>query len=112
VSESKHTPGPWTVGKSDAGFSIYAGDLLIVDLVSGITDDEADANASLIGAAPDLLEALHQIDLLDEIVHDPHTDEWRDSYRATQQAVAAAIAKAERWKRRRSSAPRRPAGVS
>ena len=96
MSESKHTPGPWTVGKSDAGFSIYAGDLLIVDLVCGITDDEADANASLIAAAPDLLEALHQIALLDEIVYDPHNEEWRDSYRVAQQAVAAAIAKVER----------------
>jgi hypothetical protein len=96
VSESKHTPGPWTVGKSDAGFSIYAGDLLIVDLVSGILDDEADANASLIAAAPDLLEALHQITMLDEIVYDPHNEEWLDSYRAARQAVAAVIAKAER----------------
>ena len=57
LSGSKHTPGPWTVDERDAGLSILAGDLLIVDLVSGVTDDEVDANASLIAAGPDLLEA-------------------------------------------------------
>jgi hypothetical protein len=54
---TRHTPGPWTVGDNDVGPSIYAGDQLVVELVSGETDNEADANACLLAAAPVLLEA-------------------------------------------------------
>lgn len=55
----KHTPGPWTVEDDGGGPYIMAGK---EDIVSGVApwkdDDKAHANAQLIAAAPDLLEAL------------------------------------------------------
>jgi hypothetical protein len=53
----RQTPGSWAVDENDVGLSIYAGDQVVVELVSGATDNEADANAFLIAAAPVLLEA-------------------------------------------------------
>jgi len=53
-----HTPGPWVIGKQDH-------DVVMVDTTSGtaicdvyVDSDERPANARLIAAAPDLLEAL------------------------------------------------------
>ena len=57
-----HTPGPWKIVRIDGELvgSIYRGKTRIC---AGIIDDmklrrEAEANAALIAAAPDLLEAL------------------------------------------------------
>lgn len=67
---NNHTAGPWEsqtvtiAGDSlhdiKTGFGIYAGDDCICDLMNGEgwTDKEVEANAQLISAAPDLLEAL------------------------------------------------------
>lgn len=53
-----HTPGPWVIGKQDH-------DVVMVDTTSGTAicdvygdSDDRPANARLIAAAPDLLEAL------------------------------------------------------
>ena len=61
-----HTPGPWTYGVPSPGanFSIYATRMSIGRL--GIASNskraaEGEANARLIAAAPDLLEALRQV---------------------------------------------------
>ncbi len=54
---SKHTPGPWSVGSGSraTGFTVkIASDELLVG-GSGLTSE---ANARLIAAAPELLEAL------------------------------------------------------
>lgn len=64
MSESRHTPGPWTVdidGEFEGFINVYGGDSLEI-LVKGTlsderSDDESIANARLIAAAPDLLEA-------------------------------------------------------
>ena len=69
MSESKHTPGPWTVDWSDDGPLIYTGDLLIASVsgstehveVQGLDGETTEANAWLIAAAPDLLAALERI---------------------------------------------------
>jgi hypothetical protein len=63
-----HTPGPWNLGDSDlptSNISIHGGTrkhTTIAKLVSadfvGMPIDEAMANARLMAAAPDLLEAL------------------------------------------------------
>jgi hypothetical protein len=72
MTETKHTPGPWEIFSPDAGpdyhpgiealegsFSIVVyGDEDDVTGVQGRTRPEALANAHLIAAAPDLLEAL------------------------------------------------------
>lgn len=72
MTDSKHTPGPWAVRgsiKSVDGDDLYVGYVLpdvkgyrgdvcsvqSADHISGITRDEAAANASLIASAPDLL---------------------------------------------------------
>ena len=67
MSNIKHTPGPWTI--EDNGWNgqfIYGDD----DRVNGkrrfiaevdLNYDEAEANARLIAAAPDLLEALFKL---------------------------------------------------
>ena len=62
---NKHTPGPWGRNIKPARNypMIYAGrDTDIAQLVTrDIADDEAEANADLIAAAPELLEALREM---------------------------------------------------
>ena len=57
---SKHTPGPWTVRRYKAGYEITTptatAEAVVTRLVSASFHD-----ARLIGAAPDLLEALREI---------------------------------------------------
>ena len=56
MSENKHTKGPWTVGCSmDERTSLTRGEYVVFPLPE---DDEIEANARLIAAAPDLLHAL------------------------------------------------------
>ncbi len=67
--KNAHTPGPWQIGKTDAtALRVYAphgqttrSDLATVKLYGTGADaaiDEAEANARLIAAAPEMLEAL------------------------------------------------------
>lgn len=62
--KTKHTPAPWIWqydGTDKSGLKVIAGDdLNIVDFVGGENIQEAEANARLIAAAPELLEALEQ----------------------------------------------------
>ena len=93
----KHTPGPWYVGSGTyEGRNIYS--------VASVTDDEGftyqpivasaeddgikcwDANARLIAAAPELLEALEEL-----IAATQHLDPCQ----ATAEKARAAIAKAK-----------------
>ena len=71
---TEHTPGPWLLeqqlgtGDSDCGWSVlereqnpYRGEICHItdaEHIAGITKAERDANARLIAAAPELLEAL------------------------------------------------------
>ena len=101
MSEVKHTPGPWIIGNS--GTSVYAlGDegsnrfYLHIDTwvdrkhQSEKSVAEAEANAHLIAAAPDLLAALRAFDH-GETVHGTHSP----GVACTQCAARRAIAKAE-----------------
>jgi len=61
--EKKHTPGPWSADECRSGFAVYAyksGDVVVrtedEEGRYGAIDNEA--NARLIAAAPELLEAL------------------------------------------------------
>jgi len=58
----KHTPAPWHVALNDRGTAneIWSYDGWVATLQPRI-DDEEDANARLIAAAPELLAALEQI---------------------------------------------------
>jgi hypothetical protein len=55
----KPTPGPWEVRSAFVGpLQVWAGDHIQVADVGADTFDVCDANARLIAAAPDLLDAL------------------------------------------------------
>ena len=62
---SKHTPGPWAANKptqSNGRAEVYAGPMLVAQAFNWMLDAEGDeqcwADARLIAAAPELLEAL------------------------------------------------------
>ena len=67
MAESKHTPGPWTLGtgsQTGTGYAVCAGPQILATVNGfGYPLDighapESDANAALIAAAPDMYEAL------------------------------------------------------
>jgi hypothetical protein len=101
MSEAKHTPGPWELEafKVDGMllFQITApngsgpgGNLILDDAsIEGETDEEQIANARLIAAAPELLEALKRMD------HTLTAHGHVDSGTGLHSLIIAAIAKAE-----------------
>lgn len=80
---TKHTPGPWTVVTSDEDIVIEPNIAVMVNL-----NDNLHENARLIAAAPELLEALHDV-----LVCLEQNEEDPDS--AAVRIVRVAIAKAE-----------------
>ena len=57
---SKHTPGPWEIAKGKTYCAIRTDDRVIADMrLVGLHYN--DANARLIAAAPDLLEAMQAL---------------------------------------------------
>ena len=99
--KTKHTPGPWKysglIGRSPG--AIMAGDLQVAHALAlpklygkGITPEEADANAKLIAAATELLEAAK--DCADFMGSVAGTEKVSDSFKASLQAARAAIDKA------------------
>lgn len=81
---SKHTPGPWSVGNGSrvTGFTVkIATDELLVG-GRGLTSE---ANARLIAAAPELLEALQR--LVDVV--DPESTGWNEAVAAIAKATGA-----------------------
>jgi hypothetical protein len=67
---SKHTKGPWHVFKDSSIYSKHA-DYTLAEIVAGMTDGECDANARLIAAAPELLEALRELHtIVNRAIHD------------------------------------------
>lgn len=68
---TSHTPGPWTISTSspvDYALSIHGAPLkqsggfpVVADILERTTDGTHEANARLIAAAPDLLEALRAV---------------------------------------------------
>jgi len=92
----QHTPGPWAIKN---GRCIYGSGDFIKPVVASVEDDHNDAetaaNARLIAASPQMLEALS--DILHEVTHDiaglPR-DELLDVVSAVRELAEAAIAKA------------------
>ena len=65
TAKAKHTPGPWNIvpvfaGYAINGYRIYAGDE-IVARTHAVDEGYDEANATLISAAPDLLQALKRL---------------------------------------------------
>jgi len=94
----KHTPGPWKVGiiPDTENVFVEASDGLIVCEVGGfvIGKEQAQTNAHLIAAAPDLLDALKDImtDHIDNLTYQEDCD-CAGCHRIAK--AQAAIAKAE-----------------
>jgi hypothetical protein len=100
---AKHTPGPWHTGAGNGEGSIFCkeGRLRLNDrgtalysicqVTHGYDQAEDDANASLIAAAPELLEALRR--LLDSPCCN-EDDQEDETAEAIQQAIDA-VGKAE-----------------
>lgn len=87
----QHTPGPWNIAPHDHANTIWAVNGGICDVFHGNEDDdrtasvenkeEADVNARLIAAAPELLAALIE---LERVESSPHSETTR--YLAREQA--------------------------
>jgi hypothetical protein len=95
-----HTPGPWTVQKfTDEPVSIIigqAGDERICEMHSNELATTVTANATLLAAAPELLEALHYIRFrVAEMETDNHRPIEFSEVRALWDTADAAIARAE-----------------
>ena len=86
MSNTKHTHGPWMVGhfndvRTRDGYRSLAN-------VSSYFELPAEANARLIAAAPELLEALEAFKAIDAF------EGWHPKYRDAIEKAEAAIAKA------------------
>lgn len=100
---AKHTPGPWTVSHPAISFQITAGKIHVADafakVSAGISDkyileSEAEANARLIAAAPDLLDACKQAVKRYCGCHNTEDANWHGQS-CPMPVLIAAIAKAE-----------------
>lgn len=99
MSAPKHTPGPWQWFKGGRGGFVFFAVSEVANLTPAYVADNSaaadtmQANAYLIAAAPDLLEALKEVvDVLDMLmlVRDVQPQEGSPAFKAR-----AAIAKAE-----------------
>ncbi len=91
---AKHTPGPWIVSDSSEGLCItMEHGVRIAELYgvpSGRAPETPEANARLIAAAPELLEALRLM-LIPVDALGNHGGEWGYSSRHAQAARAAIL---------------------
>jgi hypothetical protein len=86
---NKHTPGPWHVFKDSSIYSKHA-DYTLAEMVAGMTVEEWDANARLMAAAPELLEALQSfLNWSDSVYYGEDTR--RELVRAKDKARAAIV---------------------
>lgn len=102
MAETKHSPGPWKLAyDKGSNRDIMTNNARVATAwLAYVTPEEYHANAHLIAAAPDLLEALRELDAAidDEALYEPDDDEHAkalDRLIEAQKAARAAIAKAE-----------------
>jgi hypothetical protein len=94
----KHTPGPWkyngySIEGDFHGWRVYLPSVFSRSItVEGASAEEADANARLIAAAPDMINALHPLAHFSGDFSDP---EDQERLLALFAAARLAIAKAE-----------------
>jgi hypothetical protein len=90
MSESKHTPGPWRYQEGTDAYThiVHTGVNRFLCQLAQDTSGVAEANARLIAAAPDLLEALQLV-----CATLGQSNDWRDDSQMARKARAA-IAKA------------------
>ncbi len=97
---SKHTPGPWNCNRaSSAGRNIIVSESMPLDIAvlsnRDKTQSEIDANARVIAAAPELLEALSKINDAACYASEENTDAMKEALLLIGNLARAAIAKAE-----------------
>lgn len=100
---AKHTPGPWEADHSDiwsrSGKKFIAATMEDGEAFKGVSLAEAEANARLIAAAPELLAALKACRAaLDAVIENNDGDVFGTHHNAAMDAILAAdksIAKAE-----------------
>ena len=98
MNTHKHTPGPWKLnsldsGTNDDGTIIGPNNTVITADIFGRNAEEAEANAHLIEAAPDMLNALKEaVELLESYLTDADREA---SPKGRWPVIRAAIAKAE-----------------
>lgn len=99
MSDAKHTPGPWKVGGDDDDIVVMTGPFFVATIHENCNHGCTDANARLIAAAPDLLEALRAsnkaAERIAEFCRKSGRDFDADHWQAIAEAGEAAIAKAE-----------------
>jgi hypothetical protein len=97
MSESKHTPGPWNAEPmTGRGAWVKGSSGEWAALSCGDTDTTAEANARLIAAAPELLEALNKIiSRHSELVCSGDCGFWDVEDEEKMKLARSAIAKAE-----------------
>lgn len=98
----KYTPGPWYVGTQNDVLYIITraprpsrddiADIADVKVIGSLNKCNDDANACLIAAAPDLLEALKSLQrqALQSDVNDPANEWGREALEMTNAAIAKA----------------------
>jgi hypothetical protein len=96
MTNAAHTPGPWDVDNYPDHVSYFSDASnrkpdydFRVDFSEDMPEEEAEANARLIAAAPDLLEAL------EELLFMTHPDTFGGSMEEARATASAAIAKAK-----------------
>ena len=94
-TESRHTPRPWIRCDDDLGEIKIVGDGVVIARMAfgAFYDSEADANANLVAAAPDLFEAARKcLIALDYFcaVSCLNTEFMRDQRENMRQAIAKA----------------------
>jgi hypothetical protein len=71
MPEHKYTPGPWEIQKADDAYCIASiGNLVIMPAVGKVKHDNSEADARLIAAAPELLDACTALIDYDESAED------------------------------------------
>lgn len=107
MSELKHTPGPWYVttgvhsettdcyDKGETWFNVNGEDGVIADVLHGrclsADEDEANANAHLIAAAPELLYACEMaLQIIREIPDDYEYEDGENPVTILKNAIAKA----------------------
>ena len=97
---SKHTPGPWEIAEDDThGQAVVRGEHIEIATCwhhcVGSIEKEMRANARLIAAVPDLLEALKDMNSGWKYIRHSYGDLYGVGWDRAQEKADAAIAKAQ-----------------
>ena len=99
---NKHTSAPWKLNEDDPAIVYFSGNsmdwgICITDTkdINSLPREEALANARLIAASPDLLDALKMCEIALRYINFDGEFEGKFGVPAAQDAARAAIAKAE-----------------